>query len=132
MKDDIMGKVGAALSVGCAVHCLTFPMIMPFVPFIGKDIFLSHSLEIVLLGLAAIIGLYSLVHGFRKHHRRFSAFPVFFAGLIIIMIGFTLHHDGGMDKAFISYESVLLVIGGLLMGAAQLINMSFHKRTSAC
>jgi uncharacterized membrane protein len=129
MKNDNIGKFGAALSLGCAVHCLTFPVLMPFMPFLGKEIFLSHSLEMAILGLAAAIGLFSLVNGFIRHHGRFIAFPVFFLGLAVIITGFVLHHNGGIETSFV--ESVLLIIGGLLMGAAQFLNHSFPKRSVA-
>lgn len=132
MKDDKIGKLGAALSLGCAVHCLTFPVIVPFVPFVGKDLLLSHGVEIVLLGLAVAIGLYSLVHGFVKHHRRVTAFPIFFLGLIAILAGFFLQHHGEVHKALFSFESLLLIAGGIMMGAAQVINLVFHRHSGSC
>ena len=129
MKSSTSGKIGTALSLGCAVHCLSFPLIVPFIPAVGKGLLFSHTTEILIISLAIIFGIITLWHGYYKHHRNIAVFPLFSAGVMIILTGFFMHAPHNEVQFTPSFSTILLVIGGVLMGAAQIINFSLQQKS---
>jgi len=128
MKSLQSGKLGTALSLGCAVHCLSFPIIIPFMPALGKELLFSHTTESIIIILAIIFGIYSLYHGYKKHHHNFRAFPVFFAGVFMTIAGQILHPTHDAIHLAWSFTTFLLVAGGVLMGFAQIMNFSLLQK----
>jgi hypothetical protein len=63
---DIMG---IATSVACAIHCALLPVLVSTLPVFGINIIHNSFFEWGMIGLAFIIGSYSLFHGYAKHHR---------------------------------------------------------------
>src|SRR5687767_5156918 len=126
MKAKKVGKLSAALSLGCAFHCLSFPMLIPFVPVLGENRFLSHTSEIYILVLAALIGLYSLFVGYTKYHRSYSPFYFFVLGIFLIIAG-VFFHDHSLASSVWSAGTMMATSGGIIMGIAQLINLSMQR-----
>ena len=122
-----MGKLSAALSVGCAIHCLSFPVLIPFIPVLGENQLLSHTSEISIVVLAGLIGLYSLFIGYKKYHRSYSPFYIFFPGILLIIAGIIMHDHRLSTYNAWSAGSVLAIMGGIIMGIAQLINLSMQR-----
>jgi len=62
--------LGIAASVACAIHCAVLPLLMSSLPILGINIINNVFFEYGMILLAAAIGIYSLMHGFRKHHHK--------------------------------------------------------------
>ncbi len=78
---DAMG-IGASLA--CAVHCAILPMIMGTLPVFGMNLIDNEAFEYFMIGLALCIGVYSLWHGYRKHHHTFLPMAIFLAGIALL------------------------------------------------
>jgi len=67
MTQNSMDKIGMALSIGCAIHCVLTPIVLPLLPMlgflIGHDGHFHLILSAVITGVAAL----ALIPGYRKH-----------------------------------------------------------------
>jgi hypothetical protein len=60
--------LGIAASVACAIHCAILPLLLSSLPLFGINIINNTSFEYIMIFIALCIGLYSLWHGYKKHH----------------------------------------------------------------
>ena len=67
--------LGVATSLACAIHCAILPLILSSLPLFGINILHNQFFEWVMIVVAFSVGIYSLVHGYIKHHR--NGLPVF-------------------------------------------------------
>ena len=61
---DRMGAVGSLL---CAVHCALLPLLIALLPSIGVATWLSKDAEEWFVVFASMVGLFSVVWGYRRH-----------------------------------------------------------------
>ena len=109
--------LGIATSVGCAIHCALLPLVAGSLPVFGINIIHNSVFEWGMIALAFIVGFYSLIHGYIKHHR--NNFPVllFSAGFIFLIL-----------KQFFSYEEYLfLAFAVFFIIAAHILNFKYCK-----
>ena len=104
--------LGIATSLACAVHCAWLPLFLTSLPIFGINIIENTSFEIGMVALAFCIGLYSLYHGWKKHHHSFSPMIVFSVGFCFLVL-----------KLFIvQYEHWLLLPAVAAIIIAHIIN----------
>jgi hypothetical protein len=114
--NHIMLKAGIWLSAICLVHCLTFPLIVAVLPFFKVAFEVSHWVEAVLVLSTAVIGTYSLWHGYKLHHHKILPLVIFFIGLLLMIISHVFHtHDGGILKVLGEISGALLIAGALFL-----------------
>jgi hypothetical protein len=104
--------LGITTSLACAIHCALLPMFLTSLPIFGVELVENTALEITMIVIAFLIGMYSLYHGWKKHHH--SVVPI-----IIFSFGFTFL----VAKVFfVEYERWLLIpaVGGIV--AAHILN----------
>lgn len=111
---DLLG-IGA--SMACAIHCALLPLILSSLPLFGINIIHHTGFEIGMILLALSIGLYSLYHGYKKHHHSFFPLSLFLTGFIFLV----------MKQFFIQYETWLLIPAVLLIITAHLLNFRFCR-----
>ncbi len=104
--------LGITTSLACAIHCALLPLFFSSLPIFGVNIIENHFFEIVMVALAFIIGIYSLYHGWKKHHHSIVPMLVFSAGFIFLVL----------KLFFVEYEHWLLIpaVTGLIV--AHIIN----------
>ncbi|MBS1509581.1 MAG: MerC domain-containing protein [Bacteroidetes bacterium] len=78
--------VGIATSVVCAIHCALLPVIVTSLPVLGVNIVHNGVFEWSMIGLAFIVGSYSLFHGYHVHHHSLSPVLLFSAGFIFLIL----------------------------------------------
>ena len=83
--------LGIAASVACAIHCALLPLVMSSLPILGINIINNIWFEMVMILIALGIGIYSLMHGFKKHHHRKLPVYVFAAGMVLLILKQILH-----------------------------------------
>lgn len=71
--------LGITASVACAIHCAVLPLFLSSLPLFGINIIENLSFEYGMIGLAFVVGAYSLFHGRKKHHH--SWIPLIFFGV---------------------------------------------------
>jgi hypothetical protein len=104
--------LGIAASLACAIHCAILPLIFTSLPVFGFNIIENQFFEIVMVVIAFAIGIYSLYHGYKKHHHNLLPIAVFTAGFIFLVLKLFL----------VEYENWLLVpaVSGIIF--AHMIN----------
>jgi MerC mercury resistance protein len=78
--------MGIATSVACAIHCALLPVMLTSLPLFGINIIHNSIFEWGMIGLAFVVGSYSLFHGFAKHHHSFIPIFIFTAGFIFLIL----------------------------------------------
>ena len=104
--------MGIATSVACAIHCALLPVLLTTLPILGVNIIHNLFFEWGMIILAFLVGSYSLLHGFIKHHRSYLPVIVFSIGFIFLVL-----------KQFVlPYEYLLLAIAVILIITAHYYN----------
>ena len=104
--------VGIATSLLCAIHCAVLPMIISAIPLMGIDLVHNEFFEWIMILAAIIIGYYSLIHGYSRHHRSHTPIIIFSVGAVFLVF-----------KQFLPEHSIVfLTIAVSLIVSAHLIN----------
>jgi uncharacterized membrane protein len=114
--------LGIAASVACAIHCAILPLILSSLPLFGVNIINNTGFEFLMIGLAFIIGVYSLWHGYKKHHHKF--YPVILFALGISMLF--------MKQFFHQHFLLFLLPAVALIVTAHWLNYVETRKTKAC
>ncbi|RYY44067.1 MAG: MerC domain-containing protein [Chitinophagaceae bacterium] len=77
--------LGIITSVACAIHCAILPLLVSSLPLFGINIIHNSLFEWSMIGLAFIVGLYSLLHGYRKHHQKSLPLWLFGIGFLFLI-----------------------------------------------
>jgi hypothetical protein len=123
---DRLDTAGAATSFLCAIHCAVMPFIITVLPLLGLGFLASEPVEIGLLAASAVLGTLSLCIGFREHKQR-RVFGVLGLALALLVAGHILHEQ---DLGW--WGPLLMVLGGLTMMAAHLLNRLLCRSCRAC
>jgi MerC mercury resistance protein len=105
--------VGTCVSLVCALHCLTLPLLVTVLPLAGAGVLLGGSLEVLFIAASVALATGSLCWGFRRH-RRWRVFIVLGAALTMIAVGRFLASG--------PYELVYVVVGALVLAGGHLLN----------
>jgi hypothetical protein len=120
-------RLGVGAAWLCALHCAAWPLLLALLPALGAW-HLGH-IEQGFVAFAAVLGLGSLITGFRRH-RTFRAFWFLLPGLCLLLIGaFTEVHED------VVWHAVLMTAGGTLVGLAHLVNLRLshgHVHDASC
>src|SRR5215472_4889953 len=87
-----LDALGAFVSLTCAIHCIILPLAIATLPVVGVNLVHNAKFEYVMIGMAFVIGITALWHGYRKHHRRLSPCLLFVLGMILL-IAKQIWHD---------------------------------------
>ena len=77
--------MGMATSVACAIHCALLPVILSSLPVFGINIIHNALFEWGMIGIAFVVGTYSLFHGYIKHHHSLVPVYIFTTGFIFLI-----------------------------------------------
>lgn len=77
--------LGIATSVACAIHCAILPLVLSSLPLFGINILNNEMFEYLMILIALMIGVWSLWHGFKKHHHSFLPITIFVVGIITLV-----------------------------------------------
>lgn len=114
--------LGIAASVACAIHCALLPLVLTSLPVLGVNIINNLWFEIFMILLAAAIGVYSLTHGYKKHHHHKKAIYIFALGITMLLF----------KQIFHAYQNWFLVPAVILIVAAHYINYRQCRKAAHC
>lgn len=77
--------LGITTSVACAIHCAVLPLVATSLPVFGINIIHNSLFEYSMIALAFFIGVYSLLHGYRKHHHNSVPLILFSTGILLLL-----------------------------------------------
>jgi hypothetical protein len=86
--------LGVATSLACAIHCALLPLFLTSLPIFGINIIENIGFEIGMVILAFGIGIFSLYHGWKRHHHSLWPMIIFSAGFVFLVVKlFYAHND---------------------------------------
>lgn len=110
--------LGIAASVACAIHCAVLPLVLSSLPLFGINIINNSGFELLMIGLAFLIGVYSLWHGYRNHHHRLLPILLFSVGIALLLL----------KQYFHAYLLGFLIPAVFLIVSAHWINYQASKK----
>lgn len=110
----LLDRLGAGISLACAVHCLIMPLLLGMMASAATVEHWNHWLEGLIIVGSAAIGLTAAVHGYRRHGDRWVP-GVVAIGAAALLAGHWLTPA--------ALELPLVVGGGLLLAGAHLRNL---------
>ena len=113
---------GIATSAACAVHCAVLPLLTTTLPVFGFNIVHNAVFEWGMIGLAFVVGAYSLFHGYTGHHRNMLPFYLFSGGVCFLVL----------KQLFPAKEYLFLAFAVLLIISAHIINFRFCRQSKIC
>ena len=110
-------KLGASLSLACALHCAFQPALLIALPFLGLGFLMNEQVETVFLAFSVLLASWSIVAGIR-HHGQTQVLPLLFLAALAILF----------SRFSEAYEPLLAITGALGIVAAHVYNLYLHKR----
>jgi len=109
--------LGISASVACAIHCVVLPLFLTGLSVFGVNIIHNFWFETGMIALAFGVGVFSLRHGFFRHHRSPVPFLLFSAGMVFLFAKQYWH----------IYELILLPFAVILIISAHIFNFRFTR-----
>jgi hypothetical protein len=78
--------MGIATSVACAIHCAVLPILLTSLPILGVNIIHNDLFEWSMIGIAFVVGITALLHGYKKHHRSLVPMVIFSVGFSFLVL----------------------------------------------
>lgn len=129
-RHRLIDRFGATGSLVCALHCALLPLVIAALPSLGLAVWLSDGFERGFVLFASLLGVFSLVWGWRRH-RAIRALGLLLPGLAVLWAGVLyapLHHA-------VVPHAVAMTLGGTLVGLAHLMNLRLnhgHVHDATC
>ena len=119
-----LDRIGFWASTICAIHCGAVPLLLTVLPLLGLEYLTDPRLEWSMIAMSAAIALSSLISGYRKQHKRFTALVVFGCGIVTILVSRLLAAN--------ELEHILGPIGATGIAASHAINYRLCKWCRFC
>jgi hypothetical protein len=116
-------RIGATLSLTCALHCLFMPVLAASASLGALGWLAGEDTELVLLSLASTLAAAVLVWGWHWH-RRLGALALGAVALVLISAGRFLAPEAA--------ETPMVVAGGLSIALAHVVNSRFCRLGTRC
>jgi hypothetical protein len=125
-----LDRFGAMGSIACALHCALLPVVIAALPSLGIASWLSDGFERGFVLFATLLGVFSLLWGYRRH-RVVRALGLLLPGLAILWLGvlYPPLHETVVPHA------VAMTLGGTLVGLGHLVNLRLnhgHVHDASC
>jgi hypothetical protein len=118
--------MGVGAAVLCGVHCALLPLAAGLLSAIGLGLLLDERIELALLMLAGLVGVWSLWPAFRRQHGRILPLLLFAAGLLVM--GWVRLTEAGETPL----ERPAMVAGAAAVAVAHLTNLRLCRQCTAC
>jgi MerC mercury resistance protein len=118
-----LDRIGVALSMSCALHCLFTPLLVASVSLGAIGRLASEGTELALLSLATTLAAVVLVWGWHAH-RRLGSLGLFAVALVLIGAGRFLAPEPA--------ETPMVVAGGLSIALAHVVNARLCRLCTGC
>jgi hypothetical protein len=116
-------SLGAGVSIGCAIQCTLFPLLIGVLPLVGFGFLAGNGVEKVFLVTSIILAVGSLSWGFRRH-KNLYVFLFLIGGLLLILTGWVWVDENS--------EILFVVSGALVLAAGHLLNRRLCQLCVVC
>jgi hypothetical protein len=115
-------KLGITLSILCAIHCLSLPLILFFAPYIASSFVFNESFEWFLVIISFLLAAFLLIKDYRRHK---NLIPIILLSLAFLtkLIDFIVNQE--------SYHWFYGICLGVFISLAYWKNYQ-HKTTCSC
>ncbi|MCU0445249.1 MAG: MerC domain-containing protein [Microscillaceae bacterium] len=120
--DSYLAKLGAGLSLACAIHCATLPLFVTFLPLMGASFLENPIFELGLMGASVLLALYVLGRDYQYLHKKNTALLLALSGFGVIVLGHWWHE----------VETLFAVLGGLVLVGAYWVNWRLSRQVKMC
>jgi len=120
-------RLGIAASLACAIHCAVVPLFFTSLPLFGVNLVQDKAFEFFMIGVAFVIGVMALRHGFRWHHHRYIPILMFTMG-----IGFLVAKEIVPGHPLWMVISAVVLIVGAHFFNYRLFRNADHSQCSEC
>ncbi|KZN56431.1 hypothetical protein N474_11840 [Pseudoalteromonas luteoviolacea CPMOR-2] len=120
-------NVSIGLAVMCLIHCIALPLLIVFLPFVSKSFVQGEVFHQLLLGGVLLTSILALVSGC-KTHSKWHIFSFGISGLVILSIAAFFGHDLLGESG----ETILTIIGSLIVAFSHLKNIKACKQAKCC
>jgi hypothetical protein len=117
-----LDSLGISTSLLCAIHCAVLPLFFTSLPVFGFEILQNKTFEYSMIGIAGLIGVSALHHGWRKHHHKKWPLIVFIIGLLFLVL----------KEVFASLELTLLIPAATSIISAHVLNFRLCRQANHC
>lgn len=114
-----MSRLGAGLSVACAIHCALTPLLVGLLPLLGLTFLSEERTETWIVGVVVVLAIGSALWGF-KRHRALRAVMAFAGAVGLLLMGRWLGHNHPLGVA-------LTVAGGVAIAGAHWLSARLCK-----
>ena len=114
--------LGIGASLACAIHCALLPLFLSSLPILGINIINNTYFEVMMILIALAIGIYSLLHGYTKHHHKILPVVLFSIGMSMLLF----------KQVFHKYQVFFLLPAVIMIISAHYINYRQCKLTAHC
>jgi hypothetical protein len=115
-------RVGAYVSIACAIHCMALPFVITSLPLLGIGFLADRSFETAVLIFSVLLAYASLCWGARIHGRRQILWLPAIA--LMLMIGGHFYHG--------ILEAVMVSSGALCIAAGHILNRRLCSTCHSC
>ncbi|RYF16012.1 MAG: MerC domain-containing protein [Flavobacteriales bacterium] len=119
LKSSTLDKVGMTASITCAIHCAALPFFLTLLPLWGLEFLATPFLEMSMILLSLILGVWSLSKSYRQIHRNPYPIITLACGFMFILIG----HLSEIDLI----EPILIPVGGFTIAGAHFLNLKLSR-----
>jgi MerC mercury resistance protein len=116
-------RLGAVLSMTCAIHCLLTPVLVGSVSLGTLSCLAGEGTEVTLLSAAAILAAVVLGWGWHTH-RQLGSLALFAVALMLVGAGRFLVPEVA--------ETPMVVVGGLSIAVAHVVNADLCRSCTNC
>jgi hypothetical protein len=114
--------LGVSATVACAIHCALLPLFISTLPLLGINILDNIYFEAGMILIALLIGGYTLLHGYRKHHHRLAPLACFAVGMSLLIL----------NHFFPSKIIWLVILSSSLIILAYYLNWRYCRKAKHC
>lgn len=114
-----LDKIGITASTACAIHCAALPFFLTLLPLWGLEFLATPFLEMSMILLSLILGVWSLSKSYRQIHRNPYPIITLACGFMFILIG----HLSEIDLI----EPILIPVGGFTIAGAHFLNLKLNR-----
>lgn len=120
--EERVSLAGMWLSLLCAIHCMSVPVIMLAFPvlFTGVEFLDNPMLEMGIMGAGLLLSGTVVVRDFIRNHRNKFILLAVFGGFFLSFSGIAYHHHW--------YGHVLLIVGSLSVAYGVWKNYKAHRK----
>lgn len=109
----------------CAIHCSLLPFVMTVGMLSGLSWMAEPWVEVTFIILSIILATMSLYPSYKKQHHKDKALKIAGLGFALLLISRLVGHGSRV-------EVIAIVIGGLLIAVAHVVNWRLLKTSKLC